>query len=246
MRIMLVGEARGAHEEAHGHPFVGPSGRELARMGASVGLLPPLPDPHPSERTMIRYWSMCRERNIGVTNVFNAHPPNNRIEYFFVGKAERASIDLPMLRNGKYISPKHMHHIIRLWDEIATAKPNIVVALGNSALWATVQTSGISNARGAIDQSPNLLVKVLPTYHPAAVLRQWSLRTIVLRDFQKALSEAEFPEIRRPERWITTLDPSATGIYTAQEWLSRPANVYANDIETERGQISFVSFARTH
>ena len=143
MKILLVGEARGAHEEAHGHAFVGPSGREeLARIGSGVGLLPPLPNPHPSQRTMIRYWSMCRERNIGVTNVFNAHPPNNRIEYFFVGKAERASIDLPMLRNGKYISPKHMHHIIRLWDEIATAKPNIVVALGNSALWATSKSLG--------------------------------------------------------------------------------------------------------
>jgi uracil-DNA glycosylase len=245
MKILFCGEAWGEREAAFHHAVVGPTGRELARMAAIVGLAPPLAVPHPDERAMIRHWAMCREHGIGVTNVFNAHPPNNRIEHFFVGRAESRGTEMPALRSGKYINPEHMHHVLRLWEEVASAKPNLVVALGNSALWAMVQISGIGNFRGAVDQSPNLGTKVLPTYHPAAVLRQWSLRTIVLCDLQKARIEAEFPEIRRRERWITTLDPSPRGIATAHEWLSRPAEIYAHDIETERGQISMASFART-
>mgnify|MGYP000113598609 FL=1 len=44
--------------------------------------------------------------------------------------------------------------------------------------------------------------KVLPTYHPAAVLRDYSLSPLAVRDLQKVSRELEFPEIRRPARQI--------------------------------------------
>jgi len=84
--------------------------------------------------------------------------------------------------------------------------------------------------------------KVLPTYHPAYVLRDWSKRTIVIADLLKAEREAKFPEIRRPERWVT-VNPTIGEI---DDWISRwtPfARYLAVDIETALRQITTIGFA---
>lgn len=87
--------------------------------------------------------------------------------------------------------------------------------------------------------------KILATFHPAAVLRQMPMRPTCIADYQKARREIDFPEIRRPERWITILDPTEQGIREGYEWFKRPARAYANDIETKNGQITMVGFARS-
>ena len=55
---MIVGEAPGADEDAHGEPFVGQAGRLLDAMLASVG--------------------RSRERNAFIANVLKCRPPGNR------------------------------------------------------------------------------------------------------------------------------------------------------------------------
>jgi hypothetical protein len=90
-------------------------------------------------------------------------------------------------------------------------------------------------------------VKVLPTYHPAAVLRQWNLRPIVLADLMKAKREAEFAEIRRPERWAL-IDPTLAELrqYLLDEsGEARPPSggYYSVDIETAAQMITMVGFA---
>lgn len=57
-RVMAIGEAPGAEEDRMGLPFVGPSGKLLDRMLASIGLE--------------------RSRNVYITNVVNWRPPGNR------------------------------------------------------------------------------------------------------------------------------------------------------------------------
>lgn len=56
-RVMVIGEAPGAKEDAAGEPFVGPSGRLLDELLAEAGL---------SRETVF------------ITNVFKARPPGNR------------------------------------------------------------------------------------------------------------------------------------------------------------------------
>ena len=238
---MLIAEAWGAREELFQHALVGASGAELARMLANANLAPELPHKYPSELEMIAYWKMLRnDYDIGTGNVFTARPPDNKIELFFTN-AKEGLLDLPPLKRGKYLRPELLFHVEALWQQLRDAQPNLIIALGNVACWAILGETKISELRGTVKNSPRLGFKTLPTYHPAAVLRQWPLRTIVVSDLEKAKLEAESSGINRIKRWVT-VEPTLLEI---AQWLNRPAEFYAVDIETNSQQISMVGFART-
>jgi hypothetical protein len=240
-KIFLVAEAFGAREELFNHAFVGSSGAELGRMLCNAGLAPELPHKYPSELEMIKFWKLLREEHdIGVGNVFTARPPDNKIELFFTNAKEGCK-ELPPLKAGKYLQPHLLFHLEALWQELREAQPNLIIALGNVACWAVLGETKISELRGTLKTSPRLGFKVLPTYHPAAVLRQWPLRPIVVADLEKAKNEALSPNIDRIERYVT-VEPTLDEI---REWLTRPAEFYAVDIENPYGQISMIGFARS-
>ena len=245
-KIVFVGEAWGRKEEDFQHPFVGSAGVELARMLGQVGLAPEIGIPYPSELDMISYWKRLKtEQGMELANVFSLHPEDNKIDLFFTNAKEGLS-SLPPLRAGKYLRPDLLPHLIALWRQIEEAKPNLIVALGNTACWAVLGESKISALRGTVKLSERLNIKVLPTYHPAAVLRQWNLRPVVLTDLEKANRECESATITRIERWVT-VEPTLGEI---ANWLDRPASFYAVDIETALNglnvrQISMIGFARS-
>jgi hypothetical protein len=83
--------------------------------------------------------------------------------------------------------------------------------------------------------------KLLPTYHPAAVLREWSLRTIVVADLMKARVQSEFPDIRRPSRKVT-INPTLEDLTQFLSTLDH-APALATDVETRNGQITCIGFA---
>lgn len=242
MKILLCGEAWGRKEELFQHALVGPSGAELARMLAQAELGPDLPVKYPSELDMIRYWKDLREeQDIDIDNVFSFHPPNNNIEECFASLRDGGMAELPPLRLGKYLKPELLPHLEKLWNRVLEAKPNLVIAFGNTACWALLGEAKIGALRGTVKLSPKLGIKILPTYHPAAVLRQWNLRTIVLADLNKARNEAEHSDVRRTERFVT-VEPSLGEI---ADWAERPASYYAVDIETNPTGISMIGFARS-
>lgn len=189
-RIAIVGEAPGEQEILLGRPFIGAAGLELNQQLKAAGILR----------------SECF-----LTNVFDIRPENNDVERLCYDKGEERPLgySLPALRPGKYFrSEIALPALERLRSELSTCGPDggpptLVVALGNTALWALCETSGIGKLRGAPLASTLLPgVKVLPTYHPAATLRDYSLGVIAITDFIKARREAEFPDIRRPPRTI--------------------------------------------
>jgi uracil-DNA glycosylase len=252
-KIILLGEAWGAREALFEHAFVGYSGVELAKMLHEAGLVPPVGHPRPSEYEMIAFWKKIKEENgIELMNVFNARPRDNNIELFFTN-AKEGNTKLPPLKKGKFLLPEMAHHLENLWYNIKQAGPNIIVAFGNTACWAVLGETKISALRGTIKRSDRLGCKVLPTYHPAAILRQWNLRPIVLSDLEKVQREAKTSEVNRIERWLT-VEPTLAEI---EKWLDRPADFYAVDIENPkvkigaqnhylRGQIAMIGFARSH
>lgn len=75
----------------------------------------------------------------------------------------------------------------RLVQEILSHQPKVVLALGNTALKALTSRRSISDWHGAVIDSTELLAAVVPTYHPAAVLRSPRLYADMLQDIQKAL-----------------------------------------------------------
>lgn len=272
MRAIIVGEAWGRREAQFQHALVGPTGRELSlEMGLS-GFSPFLTlqcrkcknivefiearckncDEFlwPNEFHLIDHWKrMKNDFGIHVTNVFNVQPPGNRIAHFFDRIRETPMPSLAT-ENGSHLKAENFHHLKRLWKEIADLQPNLIIALGNTACWALLGQSKITALRGTVNRTNKELtgldIKMLPTFHPANVLRPTgrAMRPTVIADWTKASREVEFNEIRRPERFITIPAPNSSGIDEIHRWLHRPAWRYGNDIETIRGQISIVGFAR--
>jgi uracil-DNA glycosylase len=240
-KIVIVGEAYGRQEALFEHPFVGTSGVELARMLHQADLTPNLATPFPSALEMLTHWKMVEETSdIIVTNVFGFQPRDNQIDLCFASVKEGMT-SIPPLKAGKYLRHDLYFHLEALWQKINEAEPHLILALGNTASWAVLGESKISTLRGTVKLSSRLNYKVLPTYHPAAVLRQWNLRPIVVTDLEKAKREAESPAITRIKRFVI-VEPSLEEI---AEWLLRSAGFYAVDIETKFKQISMIGFARS-
>lgn len=201
--ILIVGEAPGAEEVKRGMPFVGASGRELTHILTEAGI----------DR------DRCR-----LINTTPYRPENNKIDTFFVGKRTAQKLELNEFC-GRYLSSEMLEGIGLLEDEIQRCQPNVILALGNTALWALTGVDGIGRWRGSImeariarpDGTP---FKVVPTYHPAGVLRQWSWRSIVVADCNRASRESQYPEIRKPpENYIT-----APTFKAAQDWFTELVN----------------------
>lgn len=261
--IALVGEAWGAHEEKLKTAFVGASGIELLQQLDEAGIISLTKEDNdfiykfwdsgdPNMIDMV--WHMHPE--VARFNVFNLHPHANKIETLCVGKKqakeEGLSIitDYPALVKGKFVLEEYRPHIDKLSEDLYNLDPNLVVCLGNTPLWALAGRTGVGKIRGTTIVSTHGItgLKLLPTYHPAAVLRQYELRPITVVDLQKAKREAPFPEIRRPKRLIWT-EPGIEDIrkFIHEYIVSPEGNVRCEclsvDIETAGTQITMVGLA---
>jgi hypothetical protein len=85
-------------------------------------------------------------------------------------------------------------------------------------------------------------VKCLPTYHPAAVIRDWGLRPTVVLDLQKAKRQSEFPNLRLPKRevWINPTLGDLDEFYRRNLCKCELLSV---DIETSGDKITCIGFA---
>lgn len=226
--IAIVGEAWGSDEAQIGLPFVGAPGRELNRMLEEAEI---------------------DRKDCYVTNVFNLQPqPSNDITNLGT-KKNLSSVPMPALGKDCYLQDQYWPEVQRLYRELREVKPNLILALGNTAMWALTGDYGIRKLRGtttvATMGGQGLSGrKILPTYHPSAVLRDWSLRSVVVADLIKAKRQATFPEIRRPRRelWV---EPSMSHIQLFYEnYVLKKCSKMAFDIETAGAdQITCVGFA---
>src|SRR5262245_22838155 len=97
--------------------------------------------------------------------------------------------------------PYLMHGIMQLHKDLETIKPNVVVALGAQPLRVLTKKTGIDKYRGSILEStlsPGR--KVIATYHPAFIIRSWDYKAVAEMDLQRVRSDAQFPDLRLPER----------------------------------------------
>ena len=253
-KVLLVGEAWGESEQMTHQPFVGAAGRELWGM-----LVQAFGDPSGSGLAASRAFtygagwvksrsSWLSETGLAMTNCFNLKPVNNDIQSLCETKKQnpKASPEWQITR-GFYLREEYRGELERLRVEIAEAKPNLLVALGNTACWGVLRTQNISAIRGSLTLAPEgglaPGVKVLPTYHPAAILRQWSWRPILQADLLKASREAESPKLIRPRR-VVLVNPTLAELETQTvAWMREPPPSLSVDIETAHGQITCLGFA---
>lgn len=225
-KIMIVGEAWGEQEEELCTPFVGASGWILDGMLSQVGL---------------------RRDECYITNVFNLRPkPSNDVKNLCGTKAEGIA-DYPALQKGKHVLRIYTSELERLYAEIRKVDPNVLVALGATASWALLKSVGIKNIRGSVALShPSLPLprqyKVLPTYHPAAIAREWSNRPVGIADLDKAKRESESPDFRRPTRHLW-LYPTLEDLAQYEKEFIDPSTELSIDIETWQNQITCIGFS---
>lgn len=230
-RIMIVGEAPGEQEVHKGEPFVGSSGMELSNMLREAGIMR----------------SECF-----ITNVVRFRPPANDI-YNFIAKTKSAITGQHLLIRDKFVLPVVRDGIELLKREIELCRPNIIIAFGNVSLWALTGQWGITSWRGSIMQCDLPLTldyqpKVIPTYHPAAILRQWSWRNIGVHDLRRAKQQSSFQHVIRPEyNFIIRPDFNTVMLVLKQlyDQLQLGEKKLSVDIETRAGHIACIGFAWT-
>jgi len=140
-RLMFVGEAPGADEDAQAKPFVGRAGQLLTKIIEAIGL---------------------KREEVLIGNVNRCRPPGNRPP-----TPEEAAMCKPFLLR-----------------EIAAVQPEVIVVLGNTAMRNLLDIKqGITKVRGEFQNYHG--VKVMPTFHPAYLLRDPSKKKETWEDLKK-------------------------------------------------------------
>jgi uracil-DNA glycosylase len=140
-RLMFVGEAPGADEDAQARPFVGRAGQLLTKIIEAIGM---------------------KREEVLIGNVNRCRPPGNRPPT----PDEVAACKPYLLR------------------EIAVIKPEVIVVMGNTAMKNLLETKeGITRMRGIFQTYKG--VKVMPTFHPAYLLRDPSKKRETWEDLKK-------------------------------------------------------------
>lgn len=167
-RVLLVGEAPGFDEEIAGKPFVGASGKELDKQLDEVGI---------------------KRSECYVTNVCQYRPPDNMMSEWITEKKtdlKKGYVEL----NGKYVH----RYVVEGRDELyklIESMPNLelVIGFGNTPLWALTGNWGVTNWRGSemVLEGGGILrpIHFVPTFHPAAILRNFAQRPQVIHDLSQ-------------------------------------------------------------
>ena len=128
-RLMLVGEAPGADEDAQGEPFVGRAGKLLDSMLRAIGL--------------------DREQ-VFIANILKCRPPGNTNPTPEQAGECRGYLD----------------------RQIELVRPQVILALGAVAAHNLLGVeTPIGKLRGSTHPLPGSDIPVVPTYHPAYLLR---------------------------------------------------------------------------
>ena len=225
-KIAFVAEAPSNEELDHGKPLIGPSGRVF--------------------NSLLRTARIVREECY-VGNVFNDKIPENKVKNWCVPlKEARAQglTDLPPIGANGFLRAEYRQNLDRLAEELKQCSPTVIVPLGGTALWALTGQAGITSVRGTALYATRLVpgVKIVPTFHPSMVMKKWSQYSVVVRDLQYAVAEAEQgTEINYAIRALH-LCPTLADIRDAMPKMLA-SDLLSVDIETGWGQIKCIGFA---
>lgn len=224
--LAFIAEAPSNEELLKGRPLVGPSGRIFNGALRSAGI--------------------AREDCL-ITNVFDEKLPDNNVRNWCAPMKEARAMgvtDIPPIGDNGFLLPQYRWHLDRLAEELRQWDPVVCVPLGGTALWALTGQTGITAMRGQLTPATRVArgVKLLPTFHPAAVMHQWKFLPVVVGDLIKAQAAAkEGRDIVLPRRELI-LDPTLGDISRFVEAAAH-SRLLSVDIETGWGQITCIGFA---
>ena len=217
-KIMFVGEHPGPKELSEGRPFVDSSGWELEKMTGVAGL---------------------KLRESFLTNVLHVEPLGGKLYNMSYNKTQAKKLGIEAV-DGRFFHNDIIQARQTLSNTIERVNPELIIALGDLALWALSGESGITKWRGSILDVNGR--KMIPTFNPAAIQKNWPWRWISIQDFRRCFRESQFPEIRKPNRNYH-ITPSVNDALELLEGLRGKENIC--DIETQPsiGHIDCIGFA---
>lgn len=163
-----------------------------------------------------------------VTNLVKYRPAANKFSNFY----ER--------RGGKKVAGALLlEGLEEVRTEIARVRPNVIVLLGSYPLKLLADRDGITNWRGSVLET--CYGKVIPTIHPASVLRNWQYRPAVVSDLTRVAENANSPEISISRRELVVSYNSEEALHELEK--VKEAGAVAFDIETESDQVTCISFS---
>lgn len=156
-RLMFVGEGPGFEEDRIGEPFVGRAGQLLDSILRNLG---------------------TSRQEVYIANVVKCHPMRDPSR--------------PDLRGND--RPPSEEEIAACFGwlarQIEIIRPKVICCLGGTAAKTLLRTTeGITRMRGQVRDWPargSPLLKIVPTYHPAAILRNPDLGRFLEEDIRKA------------------------------------------------------------
>ena len=111
---------------------------------------------------------LIKEEDYYIANIVKCRPPMNRVP-----SDEEADRCLPFLRN-----------------QVALIKPKIIVCLGATSMKYIIdKTAKITQIRGQWIERKGYWI--MPTFHPAALLRDESKKILMWEDFKKVVEKLE-------------------------------------------------------
>ena len=144
-KLMFIGEAPGADEDAQGRPFVGRAGQLLTKIIEAMGL---------------------KREDVYIANILKCRPPDNRN---------------PLPDEIADCSP-------HLLEQVRLIRPGVICALGKFSAQTLLNTeTPISKLRGTFHDYHG--IKLMPTYHPAYLLRNPGEKKTVWKDMLKIAEE---------------------------------------------------------
>lgn len=163
----------------------------------------------------------------------------------FLGPKAQAGKWIKPVAQGKYLKEQYAAEVDRLHREIHEYQPNVILIMGNLALWAITAENSLKRNRGAPMLSRPIHgreYKVIATWPVASIIRQWELRVVALSDMMKCQKEAQYPEIRRAKRTIY-LEPSLEDMDWFYDAHLMHSDFVSCDIETSTGTITEIGFS---
>jgi DNA polymerase-1 len=162
-----------------------------------------------------------------IDNVIRKRPPNNDFGIYYKDKGRHSP------------SEELLQAHQQLKQLISTHRPNVVIPLGNEPLFAITGRKGITDIRGSILSYDG--VKVIPTIHPAMVMRMWDYRPIVTLDLARAKRESLTPNFPPKYNDNFILNPTFDQVIATLKFLETKEYV-SFDIETGSEQILCLGF----
>lgn len=156
--------------------------------------------------------------DVYITNLVKVRPPKNEIK--LLGELGlRVEEFIPLLK-----------------AEIERVRPNVVVALGNEALGVLTSLYGIMKWRGSIVESTLVKgQKVIGSVHPAAILRNYKWKALLMIDMKRVREESKTREIKLPER-ASLIEPSFDEVRRTFDLLDKGEKV-SFDIEIDKDNL---------